>query len=175
MPSHPSSEALTDKRQSFVKNYVAGMSQTAAARTAGFKFPTVEACQLMKLPVIQEAIRVERNKYEMASNMTKRRVIDGLKEAIDIARTTSEPASMVGGWREIAKICGYYAPETRRVDITVSGAQQLSQIESMTDEELVKAIIEGQYTDVTDEDAIPAIPIPQIEDDGRDPEEDLDA
>jgi Terminase small subunit len=148
---------LTNMQKEFVKNYCLGMQQTQAARSAGYKHPSVDGYQLMRQPKIQDGIRVERTKYEHAGNMTRKKVLDGLAEAIDIARTTSEPASMVAGWREVAKICGYYAPETKRLELSVAGSIHVSQLENMTDDELVKAIIEGQSIEVPDESDLPPL------------------
>jgi hypothetical protein len=77
--------------------------------------------------------------------MTRQKVIDGLKEAIDIARTMSDPQTMVAAWREIARICGYYAPEVKKLELSVIGATHISQIQDMTDEELTKLILEGEF------------------------------
>ncbi len=128
------------------------MIQTHAARAAGYAFPEAEACRQLKNPLVIELITKEQAKFEKSADMTRQKVIDGLKDAIDIARLQSDAQAMVGGWREIARICGYYAPEQKQLNITVSGAVKLSQIEDMSDEELAKLIIEGESTRLVDED-----------------------
>ena len=145
-------KTLTEKEQSFAYNVAIGMVQTHAARAAGFKFPDTEAVRLLKRADIVARITKEQAKFEKTADMTRQKVIDGLKDAIDIARLQADAQAMVAGWREIARICGYYAPEQKRINITVSGAVQLSQIEDMSDEELAKLIIEGESTRVPDED-----------------------
>ena len=35
-----------------------------------------------------------------------------------MAREQQDPAAMIAGWREIAKLCGYYAPERRRIEVS---------------------------------------------------------
>lgn len=169
---------LTDQQKKFVQLVASGMAQTSAARQAGYKFASVEGYQLMRNPKIAEAIRVEQGKYEHASNMSRKKVLDGLLEAVDIARTMAEPSSMVAAWREVAKICGYYAPEQKKIDISVSGAVTVAQIENLSDDELVKVILEGEsqrLSDIDDpDDEVPALPAPQEDlgvDDGRDPDE----
>jgi phage terminase small subunit len=142
---------LTDKQKKFVEFVGGGLTQTAAARQAGFKFASVDGYKLMRTPKIIKALEKERTKYEHASMMTRKKVIDGLLEAVDIARTVSEPSSMVAGWREVARICGYFAPETKQINISVSGAVRVAQIEQMTDEELSKLILEGEAVRVDDD------------------------
>ena len=157
-------------RRKFVANVCMGMTQTSAARNAGFRHPTVDASQLMRLPVIQDAIRLEYGKYEQKANMSRGKVMKGLLEAVDIARTMSEPASMVAAWREVAKICGYYAPEIKNVNISVNGAVHVSQLEDMSDEDLAKLVIEGTAIVVPDEEELAALPAPY-----DDPDPDTDA
>jgi Terminase small subunit len=143
---------LTEQQKSFCYNIAVGMIQTQAARAAGYKFPDSSALVLLKQPAVIEQITKEQAKWEKTADMTRKKVIDGLQDAIQIARLQADAQAMVAGWREIARICGYYAPEQKKINITVSGAVQLSQIEDMSDEELAKLIIEGEATRLPDED-----------------------
>lgn len=145
---------LTEQQRAFVKNLSMGMLQGQAARNAGFKFPDVEAGRLLKNPKIIDAVNLEQSKFEKASDMSRKKVIDGLLEAIDVGRTMSDPTAMVAGWREIAKICGYNAPETKRIEFNVTGAVRLSEIEDLSDEDLMKLIIEGESVRLPDGQAL---------------------
>ena len=69
--------------------------------------------------------------------------LDGFKEAIEMARLMAEPANMIAGWREIGKMCGYYAPVETRVKVDVSGNIVLDKMNSLTDAELLKIISQG--------------------------------
>lgn len=155
---------LTEQQQRFVQYFCDGMTQTQAARQAGYAHPSVAAMSLLKVETVRAAIRKEQDKASRDALMTRRRVIDGFLEAIEIARLQSEPATMVASWREIAKMCGYNAPETKKIDVTFSGAVHVSQIENMSDDELAKLIVEGDYTVHDDADdseaALPALPAP---------------
>ena len=62
---------------------------------------------------------------------------------------------MVAGWREIARICGYFAPETKQINISVNGAIRVAEIEQMTDDELSKLIMDGESTRLDDDDDLP--------------------
>ena len=56
---------LTDKQQKFLNNFMyKDMTQTASARDAGYKNPTVDAVRLLRNPVVQERLqemRMENN------------------------------------------------------------------------------------------------------------------
>ena len=63
-------------------------------------------------------------------------VINVIFEAIDMARTLADPSQMINGADKLAKIMGYYAPESIKVDITVNNNTLATKIRGMTDEEL---------------------------------------
>jgi phage terminase small subunit len=64
-------------------------------------------------------------------------VIQKLQEAIEIARIKADPAAMIRGWVEVAKMCGLYAPVRRHVEISASSAELAVRIREMRDEELL--------------------------------------
>ena len=72
-----------------------------------------------------------------------------------MAKLMSEPASMISGWREIAKMCGYMAPVEHRVKVDVSGNIVLDRMNSMSDAELLKVISNGAQG--TTNDGTPAL------------------
>jgi phage terminase small subunit len=45
--------------------------------------------------------------------------------------------AMIAGWREVAKLCGYYAPERQRVEVTVEGWRLRTMFEQLSDAELL--------------------------------------
>jgi len=94
---------------------------------------------LLANPNVQAAVSAERRRYEQDLGITRERVIAELRFAIDIARNQGNVSAMISGWREIAKICGYYE---RRVEVSIHpnvAAQRLvSQLETMSTDELMK-------------------------------------
>lgn len=139
-PEQRSADApLTEMQRQFVNNLVHNrMSNTGAARAAGFASPNVVAPRLVKMPKIQQAIAVARQEYAVASGMTKKKVIDGFVEAIDMARIKADPIAMVSGWREIGRLCGFYEPTKSKIEISVNGQVLLQKMQAMSDEELLK-------------------------------------
>lgn len=145
---------LTPMQKKFLSNLVHGMPQTIAARAAGYATPDVDACRMMKNPRIVEALRHMHRKHEKASMMTRKKVMDGLLEAIEMAKLQADAKVMVAGWREIGHMCGYYAPERKVIDINVTGKRTIDKLETMSDAELLKMIeqdseaIEAEFTEV---------------------------
>ena len=147
------SQPLTGMQRLFVTMLVhEKLNQTIAAREAGYNQPGTAAHALMRNPKVIHAIAEEREAYAAASAITKKNVVDGMLEAIEMAKTLGEPASMISGWREVGKLCGFYEPSLHKLEITAKGAALLSKLEAMSDEELLAAaddnIIDGEYTEM---------------------------
>ena len=137
------SQPLTEKQRMFVHHLVHDkLNQTAAARLAGFNQPATAANSLMKNPKVLAAIAEERAEYAKASGMTKRKVIEGFAEAIDLARIKADPVAMIAGWREIGKMCGFYEATKTKVEVSVQGQVLIQRLNTMSDEELL-ALVEG--------------------------------
>lgn len=156
-------QQLTAEQAAFVKHISTTlMTPTAAARIVwpNVKQPAQRACLELKKPQVKVAMAIERAKYESAADITRRKVIDGFMEAIDMARIQADPTAMIGGWREIAKVCGHYEPTKQELIVTFRGQNTLKQMEQMSDEQLLKLAhqeIEGEYTEL-------ALPAPEAED-----------
>lgn len=136
---------LTDQMKRFVKFWAEGESITTASFRAGYNDNASYCYRLSVMPNVLKAYRAEKVLYEEASQMTRKRVMDGLLEAIDAARMVSEPSAMVAGWREIGKLCGYFEPVKSRVDVHVHGMKRM---EGLSDAELLKMIKEGVSGDL---------------------------
>ena len=139
---------LTEMQRQFVTFFVDHqMTQTAAARAAGFAQPGTEANYLMQHPKITRAIAERRAEYAAASQVTKKRVVDGFLEAIEMAKMKADPLTMVAGWREVGKMCGHYEPTKAHIEVSVNGQVMLQHLNTMSDEELLR-IAEGEVIDV---------------------------
>lgn len=77
-------------------------------------------------------------------------VIEGIMDGISTAKFMSDGGNIIRGWCEIAKILGHYAPEVKKVEITVGQARLRTQYEALSDEQLLAIArgdaIEGEYT-----------------------------
>lgn len=145
---------LTDKQKAFVKAWASGDSISAATLRAGFAEDGI-GYRLVRMPNILALKAKYEAKYEEEAQMTRKKVMDGFLEAIDMAKLMAEPATMVSGWREIAKMCGYMAPVEHKMKVDVTGNIVLDRMNSMSDAELLKVITAGAQEALThDPDSI---------------------
>lgn len=133
---------LTEKQKLFVKAWASGDSLPNACLRAGYADDGL-AYRLARMPNILALKAQYEAKYEEESQMTRKKVMDGFLEAIDMAKLMAEPATMVSGWREIAKMCGYMAPVEHKMKVDVTGNIVLDRMNSMSDAELLKVITAG--------------------------------
>ncbi len=132
-------QPLTEMQRQFV-TYVVDhqMTQTAAARAAGSSEPGAAGVMWSQHPRVQRAIELRRAEYAAASQITKKKVIDGFLEAIEMAKTKADPLTMIAGWREVGKMCGLYEATKTKVELSVGGQVLIQRMNSMSDEELLQ-------------------------------------
>jgi hypothetical protein len=100
------------------------------------------------------AIQHLQKRYEASIVASRKQVLEGFLEAIEQAKLMSEPATQIAGWREIGRMCGYYAPEVKEVNVNVTAKRVIGQLETLSDEALLEMIerdreaIEGTATEI---------------------------
>ena len=139
----PVDKPLTEMQLAFVRNWAAGDSILAASERAGYADGGTYAYRMVRMPNILALYEKEKAAYEEAAQMTRKKVMDGLLEAVEMAKLMAEPMTMIAGWREIGKMCGYYEPIRVKADITVNGAVVKERLEQLTDAELLELIQKG--------------------------------
>ena len=152
---------LTDKQKLFVKFWAEGESITTACTRAGFSDHKL-AYRLARMPNVLALKAKYEAKYEAENQMTRKRVMDGFLEAIDMAKLMAEPASMISGWREIGKLCGYFAPVEHKVKVDVTGNIVLDRMNSMSDAEraeLMESIGRGPLSALLSDSACQTTPL----------------
>lgn len=130
--------ALTAKQKVFVKALVKGKTVAQAAEIAGYSPST--ARNTYKGVYVQAALKYLHKQHREAARVSRKKVVDGMLEAIEMAKEKNEPAVMIAGWREVGKICGFYAPEVKQINLNVTAKAVLTQMETMSDEELLKLV-----------------------------------
>lgn len=133
---------LSDKQKAFVASWAMGNSIGRASLDAGFADDGV-GYRLVRMPNILKLKAEYEAKYEAEAQMSRKKVMDGFLEAIEMAKLMAEPASMISGWREIAKMCGYMAPVEHKMKVDVTGNIVLDRLNAMSDAELLKIITHG--------------------------------
>lgn len=133
---------LTDKQRQFVKEWAAGESITMAALRAGYEAPTI-GYRMVRMPNILAAYEEEKALWQASTKMTRARVLDMMEESYDMAKMMSEPHAMVSAAKEIGKILGYYEPVKKRLEINFTGNARLDQMNTLSNEELAKLVMEA--------------------------------
>lgn len=71
----------------------------------------------------------------------RQRVLEGLLEAVEMARIQQDPGAMISGWREVGRMCGFYAPERAvKIDLNITAKRVIEQMEMLTDAELIEEV-----------------------------------
>lgn len=138
----PKSIVLSEKQAIFVDRVLEGADGYEAARKAGYANPHSHAATVYKTDAVKKALAEARDELSSAAQIKRSDVIDGIMEAINLARLAADPATMIKGWTEVGKILGHYAPEVKKLEITDNQKRLQSKFEVMSDEELLR-VIEG--------------------------------
>lgn len=133
---------LTARQAAFAKHYLLEGNATEAARQAGYSTKTARqmAAENLTKPAVIEAI--ERLQAENAAKLelTREDVLNGLLEAVKLAKEQANPVALVSAWREIGRVIGCYQPEVRRVELSAEGKALQYRYAGMSDEELLEII-----------------------------------
>jgi hypothetical protein len=103
------------------------------------------------MPNVQALYREEKRLYEEASQMTRKKVMDGLLEGIEMAKLMAEPASVINGWKTVGQMCGYFEPVKKKLEITVKGQIAMQKMELLSDEDLIKMLTNDLDEEAQDE------------------------
>lgn len=133
---------LTEMQMMFVRHWAAGESILSASARAGYSDGGTYAYRLVKDPLVIEIYEREKKAYEAACQMTRKKVMDGFLAAAEMAQLQADPTALTGAWREVGKMCGYYEPVRKVLDVNVNG-QITTKVERLSDEQLL-ALIKGQ-------------------------------
>ncbi len=142
---------LTEMQMMFVRHWAAGESILSASARAGYSDGGTYAYRLVKDPAVIAIYEREKKLYEQSCQMTRKKVMDGFLEAAAMAKLQADPTAMVGAWREVGKMCGYYEPVKKQIDINING--QITQKVERLDEATLLGIIRGEIgTDIIEQE-----------------------
>ena len=132
---------LNPKAEEYIDARLAGKTAAESAEYAGYSPRT----NVENTPAVRDGL--SRAQAELAANygLTRGDIIVGMQDAIRIAKIANDPQSMIKGFSEIAKILGFYAPEEKRVNLTMSQERMQRGLENMSDEALLKMAEDGVY------------------------------
>ena len=133
---------MTPKQILFAEQYLLDHCGAAAAVRAGYAPQAARqtAYELLAKPDVRALVAEHEAEAERSLGLSRERVIAELKAAIELARVQGNPAAQIAGWREIAKMCGYYAPERRQIELSGDQDRLRAQFEVMSDAELIGVV-----------------------------------
>ncbi len=143
-----SSRLLTPKQLRWIDEFLVDGNASAAAVRAGYSERSARsiAHENMTKPDIQAVLQARQMGVANDLLVTRQGVIQGLLEAVDMGREQRNPAAMVSALREIAKILGFYAPESKRVELTAVQTGLHGHFVAMNDEQLLALMAQGPAT-----------------------------
>lgn len=141
------SAVLTEQQTQYVEARASGLNKKDSLASAGYSTSPSTATELEKTPSIKELLSLEYRRNAGILGITREDVLRGLQEAVQDAKILADPMGQIAGWREIAKICGYYAPEVRRIELGTNAKNYMQHLEQLDDAELLK-LAEADVIDV---------------------------
>ena len=135
---------LSDQQRIFVERIMKGDGPTQAGRIAGYANPDKQGYDVVKSKKVAAAIKYLHQKHEKVADISRKKVMDGFREAIDMARLQADSGNMISGWREIANLCGYYAPEVKKIDINITAKRVIDKLETLSDNDLLEMVEQSQ-------------------------------
>lgn len=109
-------------------------SKAKAARIAGYNPANVDT--VMRNEEVQKYLQEARQELTDISTMRRVDVLNIFMEAIDMARVMADPSQMINGADKIAKMMGYYAPETLKLEVEQNSATLQHKFRQLSDAEL---------------------------------------
>ena len=133
---------LSQKQERFVEHYALCGNAAEAARLAGYSAKTARqiATENLSKPSVKHALEARQRAFQQELGVTKESVISGVLSAIQMGREQGNPAVMIAGLVQVAKLCGFYEPERVALSMCASGNRLKAKYSVMTDEELVELI-----------------------------------
>jgi len=142
---------LTQQEELLVQNLLKGFPKSVAGREAGYNFKNMKqgVDRILAKPIVRERIDALRAELSRRAKISQEDVLEGFMDAINDAKLAGDPGNQIAGWREIAKVLGYYAPERKEIEISKKAAQAQEQLAALPEEELLKIagddVIDGEF------------------------------
>jgi len=132
--------SLTARQARFVELYLETGNGTDAATKAGYEVGSahVTASRMLRNANVSEAIAARRNELSDIFRIRRQDVVAALLLAIERAKVQGNPAAEITGWREVAKMLGFYAPEVLKVHLGDDQQRLQKKFEAMSDAELLE-------------------------------------
>ena len=133
---------LSVRQEKFVEHYALCGNAAEAARLAGYSARTARVIgpENLTKPAVKAALAARQQAFQEELKVTKDDVLTGILNAIQLAEEQQNPAAMISGLAQIAKLCGFYEPDVSRIEISGEALRLKQQFAAMSDDELLAVI-----------------------------------
>ena len=132
--------AVTEKQEAFVEAKMSGLNDKQAKELTGYSGSEKTVAS------IRDQLNAARRWLTNTTQITRLDVIEGVIDGIEMARMQGDSGNVIKGWTEVGKILGHYAPEIKKIELSMEQGRLKSKFEALTDEELL-AISQGVTID----------------------------
>lgn len=133
-PPRQSSVVIEEKHKLFADMISEGKSKSEAARVAGYHPSNADT--VMRQEEVQAYLQEARAQIEDVSTLRRVDVLNIIMDAIDMARIQADPSQMINGADKVAKMMGYYAPETLKLEVEGNSKALQHKLRQLSDAEL---------------------------------------
>jgi hypothetical protein len=146
LPERP--QKFSVKQAEFLHAFAASpfMSEAALCREVGIPQKKLSTWK-RESAAFKKALDTEYRRSQLAANLNRKVVMRGMLEAIEMAKDQRQPSSMITGWKEVARMCGYYEPERREILLSVESKDLLRQIQTLPKAKLLELWHEHEAVD----------------------------
>lgn len=130
---------LTPRQLAFVDAYSIDGNAARAARAAGYAEGSakVAACRLTKDNRVAAEIAKRRTANAEKLEITKEQVLAQIVEAINMAREQQNPAAMISGCVQLAKLCGFFGLDAGNAAFGIDeGCREAIRFRELSDDQL---------------------------------------
>lgn len=134
---------FNNRQAAFVDHVLTGCSATVAAQRAGYSERSARqiATRLMSRAAIRGEIQARQGLDSQRLQLERQDVLAGLLGAIEMAKERQDPASMIRGYVELARLMGFYPATRSVVEVSaVAPTADMGRFEAMSDAELLAMV-----------------------------------
>lgn len=130
---------MNPRQRRFIAEYALDGNAAAAARRAGYsaRSARVNGPRMLSNAAVRGALQVSQREAAQRLELDRQRVLAGLLEAVETARARADPHALIRAWSEIGRMCGFYEPERKAVEVSVASRRRIGELEAMSDAELL--------------------------------------
>lgn len=133
-------DGLTDKQNAYVYWRELGFTPRQAAKRAGYGCVKTGARDNENNPQIRELLDKYVKDNRPRLDVDRNQVVEGIMEALAVAREQSDPKVMIQAWTEIARITGVQAPVVTKVEHEHGGTISVNHMKEVSDQRLLQML-----------------------------------